>query len=122
MLAKEQEWISRLATYIVSCVLHGDYLYGSGNRGEFACMEAKTGKILWRNLFKEEVLASPFIAGDYLYLILGNGTTKVIKPDPEQYLEVSENIIPGMTHATPAIVDGRIFYRTEGMLYCLGKG
>ena len=122
VVSKEQEWANRLATYIVSNVLHGDYLYGSNNRGEFGCMDAKTGDILWRNLFREEVLASPFIAGDYLYLILASGTTKVIKPDPEQYVEVSENIIPGMTHATPAIVDGRIFYRTEGMLYCLGKG
>lgn len=118
---KQLEWTNRLATYIVSNVLHGDYLYGSNNRGEFACMDAKTGNILWRNLFREEFLASPFIAGDYLYLTLANGITKVIKPDPEQYLEVSENVIPGMTHATPAIVDGRIYYRTEGMLYCLGK-
>lgn len=120
-VTKEQEWTNRLATYIVSSVLHGDYLYSSNNRGELACMDAKTGEILWRNLFREEVLASPFIAGDYLYLILGNGVTKVIKPDPEQYVEISENVIPGMTHANPAIVDGRIYYRTEGMLYCLGK-
>ena len=120
--SKEQVWTNRLATYIPSNVLHGDYLYGSSNRGEFACMDAKTGEILWRHRFREEVLASPFIAGDYLYLILGNGVTKVIKPDPEQYIEISENVIPGMTHATPAIVDGRIYYRTEGMLYCLGKG
>lgn len=121
VVTKEQEWSNRIATYIVSSVLHGGYLYGSNNRGEFACMDAKTGEILWRNLLREEVLASPFVAGGHIYLTLANGVTKVIKPDPKEYLEVSENVIPGMTHATPAIVDGRIYYRTEGMLYCLGK-
>jgi hypothetical protein len=56
-----------------------------------------------------------------LYFILGNGVTKVIRPDPERYVEVSENSIPGKTYAVPAVVDGLIYYRSEDVLYCLGE-
>ncbi|MDA0347517.1 MAG: PQQ-binding-like beta-propeller repeat protein [Verrucomicrobia bacterium] len=119
---REVIWKNRFDAYIVSLVFHEDYLYGSTNKGEFACMDAKSGMILWRERFRTEVQASPFIAGGLLYLILRDGTTKVIKPDSTKYIEVSENHLPGITDATPAIVDGLMYYRSENMLYCIGEG
>ncbi|MCZ6672999.1 MAG: PQQ-binding-like beta-propeller repeat protein, partial [Verrucomicrobia bacterium] len=118
---REIIWRNRFDTYISSMVLYQDHIYGSTNRGELACMDAKSGTIIWRERFRTEVQASPFVAGEHLYVMLRNGTTKVIKPSSEKYIEVSENKIPGTTDATPAVVDGRIYYRTEGMLYCFGN-
>jgi outer membrane protein assembly factor BamB len=121
MKTRSLEWSNRIWTYIVSNVVVGDYLYGSTNRGELVCMDADTGEILWRQPFKEDALASPFLAGGYLYFILGNGVSKVIKPDPSEYIEVAENSIPGKTFAVPAVADGRMYYRSEDALYCLGE-
>jgi outer membrane protein assembly factor BamB len=121
MKTRSLEWSNPIGTYIVSSVVVGDYLYGSNNRGELACMHADTGEILWRQLFKEDALSSPFVAGGYMYFILGNGVTKVIKPDSEKYIEVAENSIPGKTFAVPAVVDALMYYRSENALYCLGE-
>jgi len=119
---REVIWKNRFDTYIVSLVFHDKHIYGSTNKGEFACMDARSGMILWRERFRTDVQSSPFIAGGYLYLLMRDGTTKVIKPDPTKYIEVSENHLPGITDATPAIVDGLMYYRTENMLYCIGEG
>lgn len=119
---REVIWKNRFDTYIVSLVFHDKHIYGSTKKGEFACMDARSGMILWRERFRTDVQSSPFIAGGYLYLLMRDGTTKVIKPDPTKYIEVSENHLPGITDATPAIVDGLMYYRTENMLYCIGEG
>jgi outer membrane protein assembly factor BamB len=118
---KMQEWSNRIASYIVSSVFYEGYLYASNNRGELSCADAATGEILWRKLLKVETQSSPFVTGGYLYFILGDGTTKVIQPSPEKYLEVAENIISGATQAVPAVINGLIYYRGEGMLYCIGE-
>lgn len=118
---REVVWRNRFDSYISSMVFHKDYIYGSTNRGELACQDAKSGVVVWRERFREDVQSSPFIAGGHLYLLLRNGTTKVIKPDSVEYIEVSENRIPGITDATPAVVDGRIYYRGEDALYCIGR-
>lgn len=118
---QEVIWKNRFSTYIVSMVFHDHHIYASTNRGEFACMDAKSGVILWRERFRTDVQSSPFIAGGNIYLMLRNGTTKVIKPDPREYIEISENVLPGKTDATPAIVDGLMYHRTEEALYCIGE-
>ncbi|MGA1162399.1 MAG: hypothetical protein ACO3V4_04890, partial [Ilumatobacteraceae bacterium] len=51
----------------------------------------KNGTVVWRERFKEDIQASPFVAGDHIYLTFRNGVTKVFKPDDEKYIEVSEN-------------------------------
>ena len=119
---QEVIWQNRFPSYIVSMVFHDHHIYGSTNRGEFACMDAKSGVILWRERFREDVQSSPFVAGGKIYLILQNGTTKVIKPDPSEYIELASNVLPGRTDATPAILDGLMYYRTEDALYCIGEG
>ncbi len=119
---QEVIWKNRFSSYIVSMVFHDHHIYGSTNRGEFACMDAKSGVILWRERFRTDVQSSPFTAGGNIYLMLRDGTTKVIKPDPSKYIEISENVLPGRTDATPAIVDGLMYHRTEEALYCIGEG
>ena len=118
---REVIWKNRFDSYISSMVFYKDHLYGSTNHGEFTCMDARSGTVLWRKRFREDVQASPFVAGGLIYLTLRNGVTKVIEPNHDKYIEVSENKIPGTTDATPAVVDGLLYYRGEDMLYCIGK-
>jgi outer membrane protein assembly factor BamB len=118
---REVIWQSRLSTYISSMVFYKDYLYAISNNGELGCIDAKNGTVVWRERFKEDVQASPFVADGNIYLTFRNGVTKVFKPDDEKYIEVSENRIPGTTDASMAVVDGLIYYRGDGMLYCIGE-
>ena len=118
---KEVVWKNRFNSYISSMVFYKDHIYGSTNRGEFSCMDAKNGTIVWRERFKEDVQASPFVAGGHIYLTFRNGVTKVIKADADKYIEVSENKIRGTTDATPVVVDGLIYYRGDDTLYCIGE-
>ena len=118
---KEVIWKNRVNTYISSMVFYKDHIYGTTNRGEFSCVDAKNGIVVWRERFKEDVQASPFVAGGHIYLTLRGGVTKVIKADGDKYVEVSENEIRGTTDATPVVIDGLIYYRGDDTLYCIGK-
>lgn len=118
---QEVVWKNRFNSYISSMVFHDDHIFASTNRGELACIDAKNGTIVWRERFREEVQASPFIAGGNIFLTFRNGVTKVIKPDTDKYIEVSENKLPGTADATPAIIDGLMYYRGGDTLYCIGE-
>ncbi|MBF0198358.1 MAG: hypothetical protein HQL32_11635, partial [Planctomycetes bacterium] len=50
-----------------------------------------------------------------------DGITKIIKPNAKKYIEIASNKLPGDVYGTPAITDDKIYYRSEGYLFCIGK-
>ena len=68
-----------------------------------------------------QLTASPFVANDHLFFITEDGTTHVAKTDTDTYEKVHTNTIPGLTRATPSIVKGKMYYRGEKNLYCIGQ-
>jgi len=73
--------------------------------------------------------ASPTLAGKYIYLMDNQGNTLVIEPG-RQYKEVAQNVIEELSKdgksqeqnlATPVFEGTRMYWRTPGYLYCVGK-
>ena len=100
----------------------GDHVFVCADKGRFACLEAKTGQIVWeantgkhRNAFS----ASPIVAGRRLYLAREDGTVFVYEIDGEHRL-LAENSLSEFTVATPVFVRGRILLRTADHLFCIG--
>jgi outer membrane protein assembly factor BamB len=56
-----------------------------------------------------------------LYATGQNAVTVVFRPNPDKLDVVAVNRLPGSCNATPAVADGRIFFRTDGFLYCIGE-
>jgi len=99
-----------------SPVLTGDEIYWVSDEGMASCADARTGEIHWQERLGGLHLASPLYAEERLYVFAQDGRTTVIKAG-KQFEKIAENKIEGPLVATPAIVDGTIFLRTDSSLY-----
>ena len=103
-----------------SPVLVGDEIYWVSDEGMASCGDARTGEIHWQERLGGLHLASPLHAGGRVYFFAQDGRTTVIKAG-KQFEKLAENRIEGPLTATPAIVDGTVFLRTDSSLYRVGK-
>lgn len=108
-------------------ILRNGLLFAATDDGTAYCMDPATGKILWLTKIGPRCFSPPIAIGDRLYfnaIIPKNpfnpsqGRTSVIAAEPKFHL-LGRNSLDGGIYATPAPVDGRLFIRTERMLYCI---
>jgi outer membrane protein assembly factor BamB len=97
-------------------------LYVVTNGGIASCYAAQTGKLLNRRRLGAGgfFYASPVAANGNLYAASYNGVVVVFKAG-DQLQVLARNDLGERIVATPALVDGRIYVRTEGHLYAFGE-
>jgi outer membrane protein assembly factor BamB len=115
-------WHHRLARgdYVPSPIAHGKYFFQVDDDIFASCLEALTGKQMWKKRLGRHHSASPVSAGDYLFFVDDDGSTAVLKAGPTFEL-VSKNALGEECYASPAIAHGQIFIRTLHNLYCIGN-
>jgi outer membrane protein assembly factor BamB len=111
---------SRQVPIMSSPVLRGSELYWISDDGMATCTEAGTGEVLWQERLNQQHLASPLLAEGRLYFFGKEGKCTVVKAG-RQFEKLAENFLEGTVVATPALVDGTIFLRTDTHLYRIGK-
>lgn len=103
---------------------HQGRVYVCSDRGEVTCLEAKSGKEIWKQSLEKHrtpYSASPTVAGGKIYLTREDGTTFVLQ-EGDSYKLLAKNELSGEhAVATPVCVDGRILLRTFDNLYCIGR-
>jgi outer membrane protein assembly factor BamB len=104
----------------VSPLVVGDELYTISDPGIAICYDAKTGKQRWQKRLGGKFWASPVYADGRIYCLDDSGKTIVLKPGPK-FEQLAANQLDGATQASPAIVDGAIFLRTDKYLYRIEK-
>jgi outer membrane protein assembly factor BamB len=104
----------------VSPLVVGDELYTITDSGIAACYDATSGKMRWMRRLGGKFWASPVYADGRIYCIDEAGTTHVLAPGGA-YEELATNKLDGRAQASPAIVDGVIFLRTDTHLYRIEK-
>ncbi|NLH16537.1 MAG: PQQ-binding-like beta-propeller repeat protein [Phycisphaerae bacterium] len=108
-------------------ILLDGYLYGAtgGNEGgALACMEFKTGKILWdlRKDGQRRAKGSLTYADGLLYYRMEDGVVVLVEPKPDKYAEVSRfeqpdrSKLPAWAH--PVIANGNLYIRDQDILFC----
>ncbi|MCK5850953.1 MAG: PQQ-binding-like beta-propeller repeat protein [Kiritimatiellae bacterium] len=104
---------------IASMVTDGRYLYQFAD-DILVCIDARTGKVLYeKKMEKESGRASPMIVGNNLYLFCEK-TGYVVRVGAEyELLNVFSFEEPIL--CSPAVVDGRMYFRTKKSLYCVGE-
>ena len=87
------------------------------------CFEATTGQLMWQERLgrprREGFSASPIAVDGKLFLTNDDGKTFVLKAGPKFEL-FHINDIGTRTLASPALVDGRWYVRTERELLAIG--
>ena len=105
-----------------SPILVDDLLYFNDDKGILSCLEAATGKEVYRERLdgKGGYSASPVYAGGHLYFHNGDGVTTVVKPG-RTFTRVAENPLGEFGLSSFAVVSDGFLIRTEKSLVRIGK-
>ena len=103
-------------------VTDGKYFYVVNDRGIVWCLDAKTGAEIYaqQRVKPGTYSASPVLADGKIYITNEDGLTSVIAAGPK-FEVLAENPLNDYVLSSPAISDGRIYIRTTGHLYAIGK-
>jgi len=99
-------------------VVWGELLFMVDNNGVARCLNALTGRLLWKERLRGGYRASPMAAEGRVYFLNMEGRTTVVSASP-RFDRLTENQLDDATFASPAVSDGRIFIRGRKRLYCL---
>ena len=105
----------------------GDHFYMTtgGNRGTqvLACIEAKTGRVVWQHAWNERSSKGSLTYVDGVLIVrceTGDGTIAMVEPTPEGYKELGRFDQPDRSDANswtyPAIVDKKMYIRDQNVL------
>jgi len=111
--------------FVPSPLLYGDYLYMVNDMvSVVTCFEARTGKLMWQKrcgqATQQGFSASPVGVNGKVFFTNDEGETFVLAAGPEFRL-LHVNRLNAKTLASPALVDGSWYWRTERELLCVGK-
>ena len=114
------EWTSsRGNPYVPSAIVVGDLYYLVDDHGVGSCVDARTGKMLWRKRFGGDFTASPVAAEDRVYFTNEAGETIVIRAGTPRYEELARNTLGEPVFASAAIAGGRIYLRSAQHLWSI---
>jgi outer membrane protein assembly factor BamB len=105
-----------------SPLLVGDLLFLVDRRGIATCLEAKTGKIVWKERLRGKYSASPVYAKSRIYLFNEDATTTDIRPRRELDVATTNALANQKLLATPAVDGNAFIIRTENYLYRIENG
>ncbi|MEZ6123517.1 MAG: PQQ-binding-like beta-propeller repeat protein [Planctomycetaceae bacterium] len=107
------------APYVPCLIADGDLVFCMYDRGFASCIDAGTGKVHWIERTNAALSGSPVRIDNRIYCVDEEGTVWVFAASAEyQLLGKSQLGEPSM--ATPAVANGRIYFRTHGHLICVG--
>ena len=107
---------------VPSPLYYNERLYTFQNGGIVSCRVAKTGKLVYTGRLGAlgDYYSSPVAAGHRIYIASAEGVVVVL--DAGEKLQIlARNKLDGAVLATPALVDGTIYVRTESHLYAFGN-
>jgi len=121
-------WSSPEGSYVPSPVIYQGHIYWVSDRGEATCLDAKTGKQVYKEKLDapgrgKVVYASVNRVHDKLYAVSRWGGTYVIAAKPKYELLAQNKIESDASdfNASPAISNGQLFLRSNQYLYCVQK-
>ena len=91
-------------------------IYTATHNGIAACLDAQTGRIVWRKRIGGEFSASLLYADGHIYMFNQQGLAVVIAPG-RKYQELARNRLDAGMMASPIAIDHALYLRTKTDLY-----
>ena len=115
-------WSTANGPDVPTPVTDGKYFYIVKDNGVVFCLDAKTGAEVYgqQRLKAGTYSGSPVLADGKIYVTNEDGLTTVVAAGPK-FEVLAENALNEYTLSSPAISDGRIYIKTSGHLYAIGK-
>ena len=110
-------------------MVHQGHLFVVSDQGFATCLEAKTGKLIYKERLPglgggKPFYASVVLANEHLYAVSRRAGTFVLSATP-QFAVVAQNKLAGDDsdfNGTPAIAGHQLFLRSNRFLYCIEAG
>ena len=120
----EQLWkTTEVSMYMSSPVVFGDYVYGLSNKrkGQFFCLDARTGKTQWLSNGREGDNTAAVVAGQFLLMLTDGGELVVARADPKQFEVIKKySVADSPTWAHPVLVGKRVLIKDASSLAVFG--
>jgi outer membrane protein assembly factor BamB len=120
--------VDKIKAKFASPIIHEGRLYICDEIARMYCLEAKTGKQLWRHKYGRNTKGSPVWADGKIYVCPVNGEFVILKPGDTgcqtlytQEFPSPDGVIDVELNGSPAVADGRIYFSTSLETYCIGK-
>jgi outer membrane protein assembly factor BamB len=104
--------------FIPSILLVDGRIFMTDDNGVVVCLDAKTGKELWKERIGGNFHSSPVYAGGNIYFCDQDGKTTVIEAGPK-YKLLAENKLDDGIQACPAVSGDALYLRTKSAIYCI---
>jgi len=105
--------------YVPTPIVVNSLMFILSDQGVVSCIEAETGKGVWKEKIGGKYYSSPVCVNNKIYCISQKGEMVVFEASKE-YRLLARNQLPGKTFATPAIANDRLYIRSAGTLICIG--
>lgn len=122
----ERVWgtMRRSGRDLPSPIVVGDYLLVTSMSGIASCYETSSGKELWKERLNGQFSSSPIAVNGLVLQQNEAGETIVIEPGPALKIVARNTLDPApdeIFRASLTPVEGRIYSRSDKVLYCIGK-
>jgi outer membrane protein assembly factor BamB len=108
------------ASYVPSILFYEGLIYVSNEVGIVTCVEATTGKQVWKQRLGGIFFASPVAGDGKVYMVSETGETYVLRAGKEPVI-LAQNTLDERLLASPAVSNGRLFLRGDGTLFCITR-
>jgi outer membrane protein assembly factor BamB len=109
---------TQILPYVPTPVSHGNYLFLWGDHGIVSCMDQAKGKDVWTKRVGGEFSSSPICINGMLLNVDERGNVTVLAAAP-QYKQLGKFSLNDPSHSTPAVANGRLYFRTFHHLACV---
>ena len=124
MTAKSIKWTYRRAVpQLPSPLVYENVLYMVNDGVIVTTLNPETGALIQQGRLKgaiDRYYSSPVAGDGKVYMASEKGKVSVLKPDGHLEPMVVNDLMEDV-YATPALVDGKIYLRTRGTMYCFGQ-
>lgn len=110
-----------------SPIVHDGLLYVPDEGGRLYCLNAKTGKEIWKfNYGRGETRGSPVFADGKIYAGEVSARFHILEPGKKKCKSLDEEFFPGVggvdveLNGTPAVANGRVYFSTSEETICIG--
>lgn len=112
-----------------SPIIHDGRLYVADETARLHCLDAKTGKTLWKYAYGRAARGSPVLADGKIYVGEVNSRFSILKlngskkctPLHEHFFPSPDKTTSVEINGSPAVANGRVYFSTSDETYCIGK-
>jgi outer membrane protein assembly factor BamB len=116
-------WVNtEMPPHIPSPLFYNGCIYTIRDGGLFSCFNSENGKVYFRERLgtSGSYFASPIEANGKIYVASRNGIVTVLEAG-NKFKILAKNDLKELITATPAVVDNKLYIRTDKALYSFGK-